>query len=367
MCEVTVVNILIQPGYRSNITLKKILSGISDSASERTVFFTHEDEIDNDEKTAVVIGVDKEWEKNVCTSLLSKQIHPIIVFPSWDISHLPCSHITTDDFFTFSQLTKMLAPHSTKGIALAGFNPSSSTDIIKLNGYKQGLELCQRDFNPEFVLESNDNIYKYIENAVAKKDEFDTLICVNDITAILACAMLGDIDKYNITGFNGMLCTKYTNPRITTIGVDYYSLGLAVVEAYKSLSRNSFLLKQSFFVKSKLIPGQTTPALTDEDIYTIKYADASNSYKQLRVYDDNVFQELDAVEILLQKSDEIDFKILKMLMTNKKYEEISAELFLSITPLKYRINKMLKFTGFKTKSELVNTLRKYNVFSEKKI
>jgi len=51
-----------------------------------------------------------------------------------------------------------------------------------------------------------------------------------------------------------------------------------------------------------------------------------------------------------------------MLVEEKTYEEISAGLFLSITPLKYRINKMLKLTQFSSKSKLVSVLKKYNMF-----
>lgn len=361
------MNILVQPGYRSNITLKKILSGISDSASEQLKCYISEEEIDNDEKIAVILGVDKEWEKNICIRLANKQIHPIVVFPSGDVSALPYSFITTDDFYTFSDLVTILEPYSKKGIVLAGFNPSSSTDITKLKGFRHGLSLCKKDFKDEYVYESNDNISECIQNLISDKDKFDTIICVNDISALLTCSMLPDIQNYNITGFNGMLCTKYCNPKITTIGIDYYSLGCAVVEAYNSLRKNSFMLKQSFYIKSKLICGETTPCLKDDSLYSIKPQDVSSYSKPLKVYDDSTVKELDSIETLLQQSDETDLKILKLLAMGKKYEEISAETFLSITPLKYRINKMLKNSGFGKKTELTDILEKYGIFQNSDI
>ena len=159
-----------------------------------------------------------------------------------------------------------------------------------------------------------------------------------------------------------MMCTKYTNPKITTIGIDYYQVGYAIVGAYKTLKKNDFLLKQSFFVKSNLIIGETTPSLDGKNFNNVKLADTSAYDKLLKVYDDLVFKELDSIEILLQKADEIDFKILKMLIFDKTYEEISAELFLSITPLKYRINKMLKLAQLNSKNELISVLKKYNFF-----
>ena len=340
-----------------------MLSGISDSTAEQVKCFNREDEINDNENIAVIIGIDKEWEKMTCCNLFNKHIHPIIVFPSGDISSLPYSCITTDDFFTFSELTSLLLTHSKKGIALAGLNPASSIDIIKYKGFRHALALAKTEFNPEYVFKSNDNISECVENLVAARDKFDTIICVNDITAILACAKLPNPGDYNITGFSGMLCTRYTNPKITTIGIDYYMLGCAIVEAYNNLKKNDFMLKQSLYVKSKLILGETTPKLTDDNLYGLKALDTYSYNKPLMVYDDSVFKELDTVEMLIQKSDDIDIKILRMLANNKKYEEISAELFLSITPLKYRIGKMLRLAQLDTKKQLVNVLRKYNIFT----
>lgn len=356
------MDIIIQKGYNSNTTLKKILTAISDASQTMVKLCANETELSDKEHIAIVMGIDKDWERKVSYSLFNKGIHPIVVFPSDDISSMPFSYITTDDFFTFYNLTKLLISHSKKKVVIAGVNPSSATDIIKLNGFKKALYDANIEFLDDYVFISNDNISDCVKNLIKEKDSFDSVICVNDITAILTLSLIGDFENYNITGFSGMLCTKYTNPKITTIGIDYYQVGYAIVEAYKTLKKNNFLLKQSFFVKSNLFLGKTTPFLNDENFNSVKLADTSGYDKPLKVYDDVVFKELDSIEILLQKADEIDFKILKMLVLEKTYEEISAELFLSVTPLKYRISKMLKLAQLSSKNELVSALKKYNIF-----
>ena len=127
------------------------------------------------------------------------------------------------------------------------------------------------------------------------------------------------------------------------------------------MCKSDFLLKRDYYVKSELILGETTPHLKNEGLYDAEIKDAK-SFEKLRIYDDDIFTQLDKIEILLQHADETDIKILKMLAAGKKYEEISAELFLSISPLKYRIGKMLKLTGLKYKNSLVNLLAEYNIF-----
>ncbi|MBE7038471.1 MAG: hypothetical protein E7404_06185 [Ruminococcaceae bacterium] len=356
------MNIIVQKGYNSNTTLKKMLTGIGDKTPSPIKIYSSETEINNNESIAIVIGIDKDWKRKECCNLFNRGIHPIVVFPSDDITSLPFSYITTDDFFTFYHLTKLLISHSKKRVVIAGVNPASATDNIKLNGFKQALSDCKIEFCDDYVFMSNDNISECVKGIIDAKDSFDCVICVNDIIAILTSTLINNLDNYNITGFSGMMCTKYTKPKITTIGIDYYQVGCAIVEAYTTLKKNDFLLKQSFFIKSNLMLGETTPALINESFKSDNLINTNSYNKQLKVYDDIVFKELDTIEILLQKADEIDFKIIKMLVEEKTYEEISAGLFLSITPLKYRINKMLKLTQFSSKSKLVSVLKKYNMF-----
>lgn len=355
------MNVIIQSGYRSNTTLKRIISGINDFSNRPINFVFSADEINDNEKAAVVIGIDNVWEKKICLNLTEKNIHPIIVFPSENSGIFPYTSITADFFFSVQNLTSLLIPHTKKGIAFAGFNPSSSTDIIKLKGFKQALCNAKIKFNPHHIFTSNNDISSCVKNVIKAKEEIDTIICANDIIAISILPHLPDWQNYNITSFTGMLCTQYTNPKITTVGIDYYSVGRAVLDVYNAVIKNDFMLKQSFYVKSNLIIGQTTPSLKNENLYRqapVRTAD----YKNLLIYNDEVFKELDTVEMLLQKSDDVDIKILKAIAYGKTYEEISAELFLSISPLKYRIGKMLKIVGLKYKSELKNLLEKYNFF-----
>lgn len=359
------MNIIIQPGYRSNTTLKRILSGICDFSNRQLNIVSSADGIQNGEKATVVISIDNTWEEQICKNLSEKNIHPITVFPSEDASTLPYTCITSDFFLSAKNLTSLLIPHSKKGIAFAGLNTSSSSDGVKLNGFKSALSASEREFNPDYVFKSDNDILKCVENVIAKKDKFDTVICANDITAITLSANLENPFDYNITGFSGMLCTRYTNPKITTVGTDYYSIGRAVLEAYNAVCKSDFISKRIYYVKSELILGETTPNLKSESLYSTQISTVQN-FEKLRIYDDEVFTELDKIEILLQHADETDIKILKMLMSGKKYEEISAELFLSVSPLKYRIGKMLKLTDLKYKNSLVNLLEKYNVFKPQK-
>ena len=124
------MDIIIQKGYNSNTTLKKILKAINDASQHPIKLCTDETELSDNEHIAIVIGIDKDWERKVSCNLFNKGIHPIVVFPSDDISLMPFSYITTDDFFTFYNLTKLLISHSKKRVVIAGVNPSSATDII---------------------------------------------------------------------------------------------------------------------------------------------------------------------------------------------------------------------------------------------
>ena len=81
------------------------------------------------------------------------------------------------------------------------------------------------------------------------------------------------------------------------------------------------------------------------------------------IYKDSVFNELDAIELILQKADEVDIKIIEMLVSGvMTQEEIAEEVFLSLSSLKYRIKRLLNLTSINKKNEFVGLLKKYHFF-----
>ncbi len=353
------MDIIVQEGYQSNLSLQKILNGILDSTDE--AISCHEDTSQINDKIAVVIGAANDWEIATCNDLLNKQIQPIIVMPSNNIETSSlCACICSDCFSAVSEITSLLIPYTKKNIVFAGINPTSSADIIKLNGFKQALLFAKLDYNEENVFYSYDDMLECAKNVVAACDRFDTVICANDTVAILISSLLTNPEKYNITGFGGMLCTKYTHPTITTISVDYYTVGRAAVEAYNIFKK--YQLKSSLYVKNRITLGQSTPLLNIDSLPQSRHA-VIKSNKKLMIYKDSVFNELDAIELILQKADEVDIKIIEMLVSGvMTQEEIAEEVFLSLSSLKYRIKRLLNLTSINKKNEFVGLLKKYHFF-----
>jgi len=67
------------------------------------------------------------------------------------------------------------------------------------------------------------------------------------------------------------------------------------------------------------------------------------------------------LEELLRMWDDIDRQIVDGLLQNKTIVGIADGLFVSVSAVKYRIKKMLTAGDFKSKEDLADVVRKYNI------
>lgn len=72
-------------------------------------------------------------------------------------------------------------------------------------------------------------------------------------------------------------------------------------------------------------------------------------------------KEINKLETLLNDCDEIDQKIIKMLLDDQTNAKIAESLFISRSTLIYRINKLLNCCECETKEKTVDLLNKYTI------
>ena len=65
------------------------------------------------------------------------------------------------------------------------------------------------------------------------------------------------------------------------------------------------------------------------------------------------------VDKILKSSDDIEKKIIECLLNDHTYEQIAENCFLTVGGVKYRINKIVSYSGTKDKEEIISLLKKY--------
>jgi LacI family transcriptional regulator len=121
--------------------------------------------------------------------------------------------------------------HRTIGMIAGEVAPKST--IQRVQGYKDGLLSRRLEYRDEFVITGSpvfEHGYDTTQRLLTEHREITALFCYNDLIAmgaLQACKELGRRipDDCAIVGFDNILFSALTNPKLTTIHIDKYEIG----------------------------------------------------------------------------------------------------------------------------------------------
>ena len=166
-----------------------------------------------------------------------------------------------------------------------------------------------------------------------------------------------------LVSYSNTLISKLYTPSITSISMDFSSMGKMAMTLYDILSKNPDVSSIHLMVKDELLIRETTLNAPYNSESTISSPIFSDDYVTLDHYDqfyqDEVVSTLNSLEVFLTRCDVSDYTILLGLMNNKTYEQIGMQHYFSIDSIKYRMRKMMANSHTNNRRELLNMLKKY--------
>ena len=76
-------------------------------------------------------------------------------------------------------------------------------------------------------------------------------------------------------------------------------------------------------------------------------------------YKDKELSEMLIVDKILNSTDDVERKIIDCLLNDNTYEQIAEHCFLTVSGVKYRINKIVSYSGAANKNQIINLFKKY--------
>ena len=257
---------------------------------------------------------------------------------------------------TFSRRTDMerlvyyLIAHGRKRIALVGFWKRSINDM---QFYQAAIDAARHygvpiEDNAIFLWE--DRLAESLVRFTHCARQFDAMISPNDVVSLCAsnfCRASGIVvpkDLY-ITGVSNMEIGKYCNPSLTTIAMDFISIGH---ETFNVWQYAKFHLPRTIaikvFVPGKLIIRASTEFKADPPPVDMEELSSNSMGEYLgnQFFTDPLMTAIMRLEYCLHQRDELDRKIIIGIMQGKHYETLAEELFISTSAMRYRRNKIFK-------------------------
>lgn len=337
--------LLTMEGLKSALSLKRV--------PYRTIYKI--EDIDKDERIVIIFGLSLKWIETNIKHLKSLNIHPLVFGTKPRFTIIDSSYVTQDYRGSFFNLTKYMIKkyREIKRIAFLGFNPDSPHDLYKLEGFEKA---CMSEHIDYAIFNNLGNSEKTIKDFLKKEEQFDYVCCSNDLLAVLYLSLSKNAINKHISGFGGALILNHLKKDILTTSIDYVEAGKALGNLYFFLAKQEIIYPVSITLPS-FIQIKNHRFEIEEALLPI--------HKEVDFFHDAIIEQIDAIEKMLLVMDDLDYKILNELKNGKKYEDISAEYYLSLSTIKYRLNKMLGEVNLDNKKELFMLLDKFHINMDK--
>ena len=365
------IPVMLESSYRHSIWARQTMDGLQREASRKkyTVVQLDADDyesIDPDDlfgsqqRLMIVIGTSISWMPKVLEHFTRKGVKCILISFNPAESTVAQGIVRMDHASGMRMILSYLQQCSRQRIALYGFNPNSSADMIKkecfdawVSASGQGEAFSAFD-NPA----SMEACYQAFRS---QKDRFDAVICANDIVAASLLRRL-KTDQVRVpedlflTSFGNSALSAYVCPSITSVTLEHEELGRQAVNLYAFLHKQEAATSVSVRIRCKLIVRASTAMIPFDETSALELPQ-SNYVSNINFYSDPEADRLMCAEMLLDSCDDIDLAFLKGMLAGLSTEALEERLFLSASALRYRLKRIMSIAGCKTRAEFQSFLQ----------
>lgn len=340
----------IRDGHETPLTIT-IAEGIRQMAAQKSLdvkLYAQLEEVLNDEKAGrhvIVIGLESEQMPKMLSHLQSagKQL----VITSMDMDHID-SHYSCATFSRRIATEQMLDHLVSKGcrrIALVGCGDLSINDMVCRDALETHLARMELEGS---CFPFHNHIEESFDAFFAVRSLYDGVICPNDFAAVLflryceqhELKVPGDV---LVAALKDNYISRYCKPSLTSLSIDFFAIGRNSVLIWEQLRQmDSMDIQIRITIPGKIIERESTVVSSGECIVSQCPKKLTVPYQGGPFYQDPRAQELMRFERCLQACDELDLRIIGLILQDLRYESISETLFLSESSLQYRVRKIFR-------------------------
>lgn len=358
------IPVLIEPNYTSSVWAAQTMDGLNQEAIRKKyrillldpASYQKTDYVSlfgDEAPMVVIIGPSMTWVPGALSFFSGRNISCILVcFDPAETYNLR-GMVRMDYIGAMHTVMTYLTQCGRKRIALYGFNPTSSPDLLKQRYFEIG-DLAAGVKMPKVFpnLGSLDACYRSFAPSAG---QYDAAVCANDMVAVSLMTRLkrdgvsvpGDIF---VASFGDSMLARSVSPTITSASLDHTEMGRQAAALYGYLSRRQGTASVSIRVKSTLHIGGSTAFLPFRTAEPALPAFAGP--QNFNFYDDPEIALLTRMETLLGACDETDLKLLRGMLNRTPVRQLEEEAFITASALAYRKKRIQSLAGCRSMAEL---------------
>ncbi len=357
--------VMIEPNYKNSYWCRQTVNGILKEINKKRYELCVLNDIDDNftqmnklsRKILIVIGVSVTWTSKLLNILSEQKIHAILINYQPPVTCTNVSLILINYVIATQECLRYLMHIGKSRIALYGINPNASTDLQKKACYEAMSSKTSFKKPSQHIYYNSGSLKDCHASFCEFKNQYDAVICVNDIVAVSLIKYLTkiniDIPKdLFIVSYGDIMISKIITPAITTVTLDFFELGRQSVSIYAYLSKQPSEISVSIKVPCKMLIRESTMKINVNCNKTSEHANVGSGNAVI-FYDDKEVIDIMKVENLLNYCDISDVKILQGLINGTSYSKMAERLDISENAIKYRIKHMINSAGFVSRQELI--------------
>ncbi len=299
----------------------------------------------------IIVGATLKWIEKAVYQCNRLQIHPIVMGNQHPkIFGGQYSSVSTDIEYSMLTIVSYLQELKKANIVLYGVNPNSPSDIWRKKAFEK---VC-----PDGAVYVTETGLSDLYEKFSSVQKPDAIICTNDYAAIMLIKRLGaeyDPKKLYIVSYSNTALAERFKPSITSVSNNFKQFGKAAIEIVEQLRKNEGLETLNYYIKTELVVRETTECKA----IAIPPRVPSDNLNGNQFYEDEHIHALSAAEKIFKSCDDVDLQILNLILKGKSTIAISDQCFLSISAVKYRIQKIMKNGAVESRQELIDRIQQY--------
>lgn len=355
------MHVLIEPSFMTSHWCANYLKGITSQAKRKNIpidihtdaSFIHEP--DFDDTHVVMLCSSLSWASHYMTLLYASDVYPIVLSIANYQKEFPfASFITMDYEDAARKLMKYLQDRGAKSTAFFSGNKKSSTDRQKVSNF------LAAGGKEEDIYHYENDINETSDRIIANIEKYDSVLCANDVSAVILMRRLMDIGieiptKVQLASFGDTVLSNLEVHNIAVAHVKSFEAGQMSINAYRMLKANPSISALSFLIHCEILDN-------NYDLVEIRLPHALPAFDPApgtNFFRDPEVQKVLLVEKLLAGCDKLDIRILREVINKESYSKIAAKLFIAENTISYRIKKILSMAPDKTKEEVLTLLAQF--------
>lgn len=302
----------------------------------------------------MLVGSLVNWMTETVQRLGEAGIHSIMMTAPPPDGHFDASTISMDYNQAICDLLRYLSQMQRRRMALFGVHPNSINDLTKQRAYCDFMHHETTDHRGIFW--NTGNVSAACERFYQQMDEFDAVLCSNDIIAIKLYDFLKEKkveipQRLYLVSIGETRLSQLVKPGITTASLNFFDIGHNAVRLYNILRRNDTITALHAKVRGTITVRESTGNVPYQSV--ARRITPPQMPEQSSFYADDDVRRIFMLENLVSHCLPIDFAILRSLMLGQPYRQMAEEHYTSENSIKYRIKRMMELAQCETKEQMI--------------